>query len=63
LAISPTRKGRIVTEMSLMALDEDFFFLITAATAQWHDYEWLASAGRLRNRDRGPTDARSPARS
>jgi dimethylglycine dehydrogenase len=34
-------KGRIVTEMSLMALDEDFFFLITAATAQLHDYEWL----------------------
>jgi dimethylglycine dehydrogenase len=28
------RRGRIVTEMSLMALDEDFFFLITAATAQ-----------------------------
>jgi dimethylglycine dehydrogenase len=22
-------------------LDEDFFFLITAATAQWHDLEWL----------------------
>ncbi|MEM5474085.1 FAD-dependent oxidoreductase [Hoeflea sp. AS60] len=34
-------KGRIVTEMSLMALDEDFFFLITAATAQLHDFEWL----------------------
>ena len=26
--------GRIVTEMSIMALDEDFFFLITAAVAQ-----------------------------
>ena len=24
-----------------MALEEDFFFLITAATAQWHDFEWL----------------------
>ncbi|MEM7301386.1 MAG: FAD-dependent oxidoreductase [Pseudomonadota bacterium] len=34
-------KGRIVTEMSIMALDEDFFFLITAATAEWHDLEWL----------------------
>ena len=34
-------KGRIVTEMSIMALDEDFFFLITAATAEWHDYELL----------------------
>ena len=27
-------KGRIVTEMSIMALDEDFFFLITAAVAE-----------------------------
>lgn len=34
-------KGRIVTEMSIMALDENFFFLITAAGAEWHDYEWL----------------------
>ncbi|PWV99990.1 dimethylglycine dehydrogenase [Hoeflea marina] len=34
-------QGRIVTEMSIMALDEDFFFLVTAATAQWHDFEWL----------------------
>lgn len=33
--------GRIVTEMSVMALDEDFFFLITAAVAQRHDFEWL----------------------
>ncbi|MCG5483777.1 GcvT family protein [Sinorhizobium alkalisoli] len=33
--------GRIVTEMSVMAIEEDFFFLITAATAQWHDFEWL----------------------
>ncbi|MFI0846617.1 FAD-dependent oxidoreductase [Mesorhizobium sp. IMUNJ 23232] len=35
-------QGRIVTEMSIMALDEDFFFLITAAVAQSHDFEWLA---------------------
>jgi dimethylglycine dehydrogenase len=34
-------KGRIVTEMSIMALHEDTFFLITAAGAEWHDYEWL----------------------
>ena len=34
-------KGRIVTEMSIMALAEDFFFLITAAVAEWHDFEWL----------------------
>ncbi len=33
--------GRIVTEMSIMALDEDSFLLITAATAQWHDWDWL----------------------
>ena len=33
--------GRIVTEMSLLAIDEDFFFLITAAVAQLHDFEWL----------------------
>lgn len=33
--------GRIVTEMSIMALDEDFFFLITAAVAELHDFEWL----------------------
>ncbi len=41
--------GRILTEMSAMRLDEDFFFLITAATAQWHDFEVL--------RDRTPADA------
>jgi len=34
--------GRIVTEMSIMALDEDFFFLITAAAAEWHDFELLS---------------------
>jgi dimethylglycine dehydrogenase len=35
------QKGRIVTEMSIMAMADDFFFLITAAVAQAHDYEWL----------------------
>jgi dimethylglycine dehydrogenase len=41
LAYFADEKGRIVTEMSVMALDEDFFFLITAAVAEWHDFEWL----------------------
>jgi len=41
LAYFSDDKGRIVTEMSVMMLDQDFFFLITAATAQWHDFEWL----------------------
>lgn len=41
LAYFSDDKGRIVTEMSVMMLEEDFFFLITAATAQWHDLEWL----------------------
>ncbi|MDO6966541.1 GcvT family protein [Rhizobium alvei] len=41
LAYFSDDKGRIVTEMSVMAITEDFFFLITAATAQWHDFEWL----------------------
>ena len=34
-------KGRIVTEMSLARLAEDEFWLITAATAQLHDQDWL----------------------
>ncbi|MEP6566002.1 MAG: FAD-dependent oxidoreductase, partial [Mesorhizobium sp.] len=34
-------KGRIVTEMSIMALAEDLFFLITASVAEQHDFEWL----------------------
>ncbi len=33
--------GRIVTEMSILALEDDFFVLITAAVAEWHDFEWL----------------------
>ena len=41
LAYFSDDKGRIVTEMSVIMLEEDFFFLITAATAQWHDFEWL----------------------
>ncbi len=33
--------GRIVTEMSIMAIEENLFFLITAAVAELHDFEWL----------------------
>jgi len=33
--------GRIVTEMSIVALNENSYILITAAMAQWHDREWL----------------------
>ncbi|MGB3415893.1 MAG: FAD-dependent oxidoreductase [Mesorhizobium sp.] len=33
--------GRIVTEMSIMAIEENLFFLITAASAELHDFEWL----------------------
>jgi dimethylglycine dehydrogenase len=34
-------RGRVVTEMSALALEEDAFLMITAAAAQWHDLEWL----------------------
>jgi len=34
-------RGRIVTEMSVTRLAEDLFVLVTAASAQWHDREWL----------------------
>lgn len=37
-------RGRIVTEMSAMRIDDDFFFLITAAGAQLHDFELLRAA-------------------
>jgi dimethylglycine dehydrogenase len=37
-------RGRLVTEMSAMRIDDDFFFLITAAVAEWHDLEWLQAA-------------------
>lgn len=36
-------RGRIVTEMSVTRESEDLFILVTAATAQWHDREWLQS--------------------
>lgn len=41
LAYFPDSRGRILTEMSIMRHDEDFFTLITAATAQWHDFDVL----------------------
>ena len=33
--------GRIVTEMSIMALERGLCFLITAAVAELHDFDWL----------------------
>ncbi len=42
LAYFPDSRGRILTEMSVLRHSEDHFTLITAATAQWHDYELLA---------------------
>lgn len=42
LAYFPDARGRIVTEMSVACNGEDDYTLITAAVAQWHDYEWLA---------------------
>ncbi|WP_136439413.1 GcvT family protein [Pacificoceanicola onchidii] len=41
LAYFPDERGRIVTEMSVAKNDEDDYTLITAAAAQWHDFEWL----------------------
>ena len=42
LAYFPDSRGRILTEMSIMRHGEDYFTLITAATAQWHDFDVLA---------------------
>jgi dimethylglycine dehydrogenase len=41
LAYFADDKGRIVTEMSVARLGEDELLLITAATAQVHDRDWL----------------------
>jgi dimethylglycine dehydrogenase len=35
-------RGRVLTEMSCMRHEEDRFTLMTAAVAQWHDFEMLA---------------------
>ena len=37
-------RGRVLTEMSIIRHSEDHFTLITAATAQWHDFEVLKAA-------------------
>jgi dimethylglycine dehydrogenase len=37
-------KGRIVTEMSVIRHGDDNFTLMTAAVAEWHDFEWLQKA-------------------
>ncbi|MEM6897498.1 MAG: FAD-dependent oxidoreductase, partial [Pseudomonadota bacterium] len=41
LGYFPDSRGRILTEMSLIRQGEEHFTLITAATAQWHDWELL----------------------
>ena len=43
LAYFADSRGRILTEMSIMRHGEDQFTLITAATAQWHDFDVLNS--------------------
>jgi dimethylglycine dehydrogenase len=42
LAYFADDRGRILTEMSVMRHADDAFTLITAASAQWHDYEVLS---------------------
>lgn len=41
LGYFPDSRGRILTEMSIMRHGDDDFTLITAATAQWHDFDVL----------------------
>ena len=43
LAYFADEGGRIVTEMSIVRHEEQLMTLITAATAQGHDFEWLKS--------------------
>lgn len=43
LAYFADARGRIVTEMSILTVAENHFFLITAASAELHDFEWLRS--------------------
>jgi len=33
--------GRIITELSIIRLDENEMYLISAGAAQWHDRDWL----------------------
>ncbi|MEP5758564.1 MAG: FAD-dependent oxidoreductase [Litoreibacter sp.] len=39
------KRGRVVTEMTIIRWGEDEFWLMTSAVAQWHDFEFLI--GRL----------------
>ncbi|KMW58110.1 Sarcosine dehydrogenase [Candidatus Rhodobacter oscarellae] len=43
LAYFADSRGRIVTEMSVIPQSDDVIWLITAATAQWHDRDYLAA--------------------
>ena len=38
------KRGRVLTEMSCLRHGEDHFTLITAGSAQWHDFELLKNA-------------------
>ncbi|MCF6305404.1 MAG: FAD-dependent oxidoreductase [Rhodobacteraceae bacterium] len=44
LAYFTDTRGRVMTEMSIISIAEDLFFLITAAAAEWHDFELLKNA-------------------
>ncbi|MDV7143298.1 FAD-dependent oxidoreductase [Tropicimonas sp. TH_r6] len=44
LAYFADARGRILTEMSILRHGEEEFTLITAAAAQWHDFEVLKNA-------------------
>jgi len=37
------KKGRVVTEMTLLRRDENRLMLLTASGAEWHDLDWLRS--------------------
>jgi dimethylglycine dehydrogenase len=44
LGYFPDNRGRILTEMSIIRHSDDDFTLITAALAQWHDFEILSNS-------------------
>ena len=47
LAYFADKRGRILTEMSIIRHSEEKFTLITAASAQWHDWEIINKASSL----------------
>lgn len=47
LGYFPDAKGRVLTEMSIIRHGDDDFTLITAAAAQWHDFDILRPAQEL----------------